>query len=266
MTKIYERVFQQKFGPTFVSILLSNKYQNDIDKVVNEINGGMSRDEYQLQLKNVKDDVKDFLDSEGILYEEKGGHSENILSFYIDGYADPNYDDNINKIRDIQTQGKTAKQINKFLKEAGLEDYYEAENGEIYAYFKDIQNGLTEEQIDNLNQFIKSSDIIDKFDVQVTNSQIVFTRKDYNDNIFNELSNYPEVKKVLDDVKEMALIVINTIIESDFSEFFYPVKTASIIRQIADGGKYSINFAPKSKVAGANKHLNELSDILERKF
>lgn len=80
------------------------------------------------------------------------------------------------------------------------------------------------------------------------------------ENFPDELANY------LSNLEKDLLLIINEVIKSMFSEYFYDCKGVAFSVWQIDDGKVSANFRVKSKVKGANMHLDELSDILEKEF
>lgn len=75
-----------------------------------------------------------------------------------------------------------------------------------------------------------------------------------------------ELADYLSNLKKDLLLIVNEVIKSMFSEYFYDCKDIAFSVWQIDDGKVSANFRVKSKVKGANMHLDELSDILEKEF
>lgn len=107
-----------------------------------------------------------------------------------------------------------------------------------------------DEYLDDLNKYWL------KFNLNI-NKDIINTQ------IYNR---YPNgLKDYLDKLQNNYHIVINTVIDDSFSEYFYNCGINSVFFKALDSDDYkvSVNFTIKSKVKGAFNKLDELSSLVE---
>ena len=166
---------------------------------------------------------------------------------------------------------KVRDDILKFLNDNNIpydKDYIPEKDTYIQIFF-DFDKPLSDKEMNKIQTFIDNKNYnkyIEKFiDIYLmikinTNISIIDTiRYDY----------YPEgLLDYLSNLEKDLIITVNEVINSSFSEYFYPVKEINIRAWIQDDHKASANFILKPKIKSDDimQHANELSDVLEKEF